>query len=40
MTLEVAGKRGEVVKSLQVRTDRGMKTIYVKAEVAPPVDAE
>ena len=36
VTLEVAGKSGEITKSLQVRTERGMKTIFVKADVNPP----
>jgi len=40
VTLEVAGKSGVVAKSLQVRTDRGVKTIIVKADVPPPADGE
>lgn len=40
VTLEVAGKSGDITKSLQVRTDRGIKTIFVKADVQPPAAAE
>ena len=40
VTLEVAGKNGVIVKSLQVRTDRGLKTILVKADVRPPADVD
>ena len=40
VTLEVAGKSGVVAKTLQLRTDRGVKTLIVKADVRPPADAE
>ena len=40
VTLEVAGKTGVIAKTLQVRTDRGPKTLMVKADVKPPIDAE
>jgi len=38
VTLEVAGKAGVIAKTLQVRTDRGVKTLTVKADVKPPAD--
>lgn len=38
VTLEVAGRSGVIAKSLQVRTDRGVKTIIVKADVRPPAE--
>jgi len=40
VTLEVAGKSGVVAKTLQMRTDRGTKTLMVKADVTPAADAE
>ena len=35
VTLEVAGKTGVIAKTLQVRTDRGSKTLLVKADIKP-----
>ena len=39
VTMEIAGKRGVIFKSLQVRTDRGVKTLMVKADIKPPPES-
>jgi hypothetical protein len=38
VTLDVAGKQGVIAKTLQVRTDRGVRTLLVKANIKPPAD--
>jgi hypothetical protein len=40
VTLEVAGRTGSVVKTVQLRTDQGCKTLVIRAEVQPPDRSE
>ena len=40
VTLEVAGRTGTVVKTVELRTDHGFKTVVVRAAVHPPDPAD
>lgn len=38
VTLDVAGKKGQIAKTLQVRTDRGYRTLMIRADLAASTD--
>ena len=37
LTVNVAGRTGELIKTVTVRTEKGMKQLYLKIHVLPPV---